>query len=84
MSDATLDQVQSSPEPPSSGAVAADARVVSSTVLVAKVSRLHRSSRLQPRPPRGPALVGKRLLYCWPGEGWQRGTVARLCTRGAF
>ncbi len=32
----------------------------------------------------GAALVGKRLLYWWPGEGWQRGTVARLCTRGAF
>ena len=36
MSDATLDQVQSSPEPPSSGAVAVDARAVSSTVLVSE------------------------------------------------
>ena len=24
------------------------------------------------------------LLYWWPDDGWQRGTVARLCPRGAF
>ena len=29
-------------------------------------------------------LVGRTLLYWWPDEGWQRGTVARLCPRGAF
>ena len=28
--------------------------------------------------------MGQRLLYWWPDEGWQRGTVARLCPRGAF
>ena len=28
------------------------------------------------------ALVGRTILYWWPG--WQRGTVARLCPRGAF
>jgi hypothetical protein len=38
MSDATLDQVQSSPKPQSSGAVATDARVVSSIVLQASPS----------------------------------------------
>jgi hypothetical protein len=29
-------------------------------------------------------LVGRTLLYWWPDEGWQRGTVARLCPRGSF
>ena len=24
------------------------------------------------------------LFYWWPADGWQRGTVARLCPRGAF
>ena len=24
------------------------------------------------------------MLYWWPDEGWQRGTVARLSPRGAF
>ena len=24
------------------------------------------------------------MLYWWPDDGWQRGTVARLCPRGAF
>jgi hypothetical protein len=32
----------------------------------------------------GAALVGRQLLYWWPDDGWQRGTVARLCPRGAF
>ena len=32
----------------------------------------------------GAALVGRTLLYWWPDDGWQRGTVARLCPRGAF
>ena len=31
---------------------------------------------------RGP--VGRTILYWWPKDGWQRGTVARLCPRGAF
>ena len=30
------------------------------------------------------ALVGRTILYWWPEDGWQRGTVARLCPRGAF
>ena len=50
----------------------------------------------QPIPPAGftidaappgdlrAALVGRQLLYWWPDDGWQRGTVARLCPRGAF
>jgi len=29
-------------------------------------------------------LVGRTLLYWWPDDGWQRGSVARLCPRGAF
>ena len=29
------------------------------------------------------AFVGT-ILYCWPEDGWQRCTVARLCLRGAF
>jgi hypothetical protein len=41
-----------------------------------------------PQPARdlGAALVGRRrqLLYWWPDDGWQRGTVARLCPRPAF
>ena len=32
----------------------------------------------------GAALVGRTVLYWWPDDGWQRGTVARLCPRGAF
>ena len=24
------------------------------------------------------------MLYWWPEDGWQRGTVARLCPRGAL
>jgi len=30
------------------------------------------------------ALVGRQLLYWWPADGWQRGTVARVCPRPAF
>ena len=26
---------------------------------------------------KGPALVGRTVLYDWPGDGWVRGTVAR-------
>ena len=37
-----------------------------------------------PPPDLGAALVGRQLLYWWPDDGWQRGTVARLCPRGAF
>ncbi len=32
----------------------------------------------------GAVLVGRTLLYWWPTNSWQRGTVARLCPRGAF
>jgi hypothetical protein len=32
----------------------------------------------------GLSLVGRQLLYWWPDDGWQRGTVARPCPRGAF
>ena len=32
----------------------------------------------------GAALVGRTVLYWWPDDGWQRGTVACLCPRGAF
>ena len=32
----------------------------------------------------GAALVGRTLLYWWPDDGWQRGTVALLCPRGVF
>ena len=28
--------------------------------------------------------MGRTVLYWWPDDGWQRGTVARLCPRGAF
>ena len=30
----------------------------------------------------GAALVGRTILYWWPDDCWQRGTVARLCPRG--
>ncbi len=29
-------------------------------------------------------MVVRTLLYWWPTDGWQRGTVARLCPRCAF
>ncbi len=34
----------------------------------------------------GASLVGSQQLYSgwWPDYGWQRGTVARSCPRGAF
>ena len=34
----------------------------------------------------GAAMVGRTVLYWWPDrdDGWQRGTVARLCPRSAF
>ena len=32
----------------------------------------------------GAALVSRTVLYWWPDDGWQCGTVARLCPRGAF
>ncbi len=32
----------------------------------------------------GAALVSRTLLYWWPTDGWQRGTVSRFCPRGAF
>ena len=57
---------------------AAEQPVVSSIVLVAKVSYDLTPGDL------GAALVGRTLLYWWPTDGWQRGTVARLCPRGAF
>ena len=28
--------------------------------------------------------MGRTVLYWWPDDGRQRGTVARLCARGAF
>ena len=28
--------------------------------------------------------MGRTILYWWPTDGWQRGTIARLCPRGAF
>ena len=28
--------------------------------------------------------MGRTILYWWPEDGWQRGTVARLFPRGAF
>ena len=41
---------------------------------------------VDPAPPGDlrAALVGRTILYWWPEDGWQRGTVARLCPRGAF
>ena len=41
---------------------------------------------MDPAPPHDldATLVGRSLLYWWPGDGWQRGTVARLCPRAAF
>jgi hypothetical protein len=63
----------------------------------ARSGRRHRRAPPTPIPPAGfavviapppgglgAALVGQRLLYWWPGEGWQRGNVARLCKRGAL
>ena len=29
-------------------------------------------------------LVGRTLLYWWPADGWQRGTITRLCPCGTF
>ena len=32
----------------------------------------------------GRALVVRRILYWWPAEGWQLGTVARVSPQAAF
>ena len=37
---------------------------------------------VKPSGDLGAALEGLTLLYWWPDDGWQRGTVARLCLRG--
>ena len=39
---------------------------------------------LAPPGDLGAALVGRTILNWWPEDGWQRGTVARPCPRGAF
>ena len=40
---------------------------------------------LNPPPDHPPSfLVGKKILYYWPSEGWQLGSVARLCTKPPF
>jgi hypothetical protein len=31
----------------------------------------------------GATLVGRRILYWWPSDGWQLGTVARICAPSA-
>ena len=28
-------------------------------------------------PTKGPAILGRTVLYCWLGDGWGCGTVAR-------
>ncbi len=28
-------------------------------------------------------VVGRRILYWWPSDGWQLGTVARICAPSA-
>ena len=37
-----------------------------------------------PPPDLGAALVGRSILYWWPTDGWQRGTIARVCPRAPF
>ena len=32
----------------------------------------------------GPALLGRTLLYYWPGDGWVRGTVVRRSRAHGF
>ena len=50
--------------------------------------RMEEAARQDPNTLRGvglgAALVGRQLLYWWPDDGWQRGTVARLCPRPVF
>ena len=46
--------------------------------------RLSCARTVAPPGDLGAALVGRTLLYLWPEDGWQRGTVARLCPRSAF
>ena len=31
-----------------------------------------------------PDLIGRRIFYWWPDDGWQLGTVARQCVRVPF
>ena len=62
------------PPPPGAGAAGAPAPIPPAGYLVDAT----------PPGDLGAALVGRTLLYWWPTDGWQRGTVARLCPRGAF
>ena len=42
---------------------------------------------LRPAPAevaKGPVLVGRMVLYYWPGHGWVRGTVARRSRTHGF
>ena len=41
---------------------------------------------VDPAPPTdlGAALVGRSILYLWPADGWQRGSIARVCPPGPF
>ena len=40
---------------------------------------------LNPPPDHPPSfLVGKKIQYYWPREGWRLGSVARLCTKPPF
>ena len=62
----------------------ADAAAVPGLRCHAAADRTEQASRSRRRRPLGSALVGSTVLYWWPDDGWQRGTVARLCPRGAF
>jgi hypothetical protein len=67
-----LDMGSTPPELPRAFPEHADSSSVSS--LVAKVSS---PSTRRPAPgDLGAPLVGRTLLYWWPDDGWQRGTVA--------
>ena len=37
-----------------------------------------------PPPDLGSSLIGRQLLYWWPADGWQRGSIARVCPRTPF
>ena len=39
------------------------------------------AGRLQGTPTQ---LVGRKILYWWPGEGWQLGSVARVSAKAGF
>ena len=60
-------------------------RRIALRALRGRLQRLRSTLDPNPPPDNPPSLlVGRRIPYFWPSEGWQLGSVARLCTTPPF